>query len=197
MMKYEFINEQYCQLAEELQKKNVAMKEMEKDVSEMRDQEAYEKRELNQVLVEVERKEKHLDDLREQVEQKKEDVKSNEALNDRLRKEIESLKKRIEFEGRIETDRKVELESIRKKEREAFHKLQEVKANVRVCVRIRPAEEAHQGDFRGAAEAIKKPEDTMLEFDDSANQIKLNMPKSVSFAHQGNKIKQFTSFSNV
>lgn len=180
-MKVDFIKDKYSGLAEELAKRENSLKDMQRDLSDVREQEAYEKKELNHVLLEIEKKEKHLKELEDVTEQKTEDIKSKESMNERLKKEIESIKKKIEVENRTEQERKQTLTSIRKDEREIYHKLQSVKGNVRVCVRIRPDQEAPQGDHRSMVEGAHQAEETVLEYNESENQIKLSMPKAVRF----------------
>ena len=177
-MKLDYIKEQSGELATILTKKTLAVTELNQALAEDRELEQRKRMELNDVLMVLKEKSDVLADAERQTNEGRQVIEEQEIINKRLRREIAELEKQMDLEQQEKRERHAELGKARKDEREAYHELQEVKGNIRVCLRIRP-------DYVSANlnNTVMEDEESMLQFKPEENSIKLTMPRSVAFSN--------------
>lgn len=191
-MKLDYIKDQSNSLADLLSSKSMAVREMELALAEARETEQRERLQLNEVLVELEHKQNLVADAEAKVQETSLAIEEQEYLNQRLRKEIEELEKRKFEEQHEGFERQAELGKARKEEIEAYHELQEIKGNVRVCIRIRPDNLTQK-----LSSSTLDAEEQMLEYNKENSSIKLTMPRSVGLFNTASQVEQHSISSRV
>lgn len=137
-MKLDYIRDQAAAIEQCLATDTSRVAELEIAVAEARETEVKEKRALDNVMGELEAAQREEEALREELRKAQDEIDAQASIKARLIREIDELQREVVTEKDQEEERHNTLKKVFLEQRKCYNEIQNIKGNVRVCIRLRP-----------------------------------------------------------
>lgn len=194
-LKLGFIIEKSDDLAAVLAAENSRVQELEMVVAEARAMDQREKKNYETAKSQLEFLQKEEAELQESVQAALKSIDDQAKLKEKLLKELQELQKDIDKEKLEALERHESIKKVCAEQRHLFNEIQNIKGNVRVCVRIKPEQPSNfqQGRTGVPQRSFSQPfpqgpSFKLIEYDDIKNDLYLKMPTSVRSCYLAHEI---------